>query len=213
MANFMGFFLNDYFVANGISLRKRISDLFDELEKNPELAQVFIRNPVLVLQSKVLPEFEVMGEDEIDAANQLLYSVLSNDKFMNWTQEYGAKLINQYNKTGKLPDKKKILRAFAKGIIEYGDERILGDLLDMPQNFNGSEGLVEHWWFYYHIVLAIEFFYIFVYDYIIVGANRISLLDEKQQIVTISPKELKSLAEQMIKYSKKMRETKQAAET
>jgi hypothetical protein len=209
----MGFFLNDYFVANGISLRKRVSDLFDELEKNDELAQVFIQNPTLVMLSKVLPEFEVIEENSINAANQLLFSVLSNDKFLKWTQDYGAKLIDQYNKTGKVPDKKKILQAFAKGIIEYGDERILGDLLEIPQTFNWSEELVEHWWFYYHIILAIEFFYIFVYDYIVVGANRISLLDENQKIVTISPKELKSLAEQMIKYSKKMRETKQAPET
>jgi hypothetical protein len=209
----MGFFLNDYLVANGISLRKRISDLFDELEKNNELAQVFIQNPTLVMLSKVLPEFEMIEEDSINAANQLLFSVLSNDKFLKWTQDYGSKLIDQYNKTGKVPDKKKILRAFAKGILEYGDERILGDLLEIPQNFNWSEELVEHWWFYYHIILAIEFFYIFVYDYIVVGANRISLLDENQKIVTISPKELKSLAEQMIKYAKQMRATKQAPQT
>ena len=68
----MGFFLNDYLVANGINLRKRVSDLFDELEKNPELAKVFIHNPSLVLQSKVLPEFEVIDEDSISAANQLV---------------------------------------------------------------------------------------------------------------------------------------------
>ena len=52
----MAFFLNDYLDVKGINERKRISDLFDELEKNPELAQVFIRNPILVLQSKILPE-------------------------------------------------------------------------------------------------------------------------------------------------------------
>ncbi len=203
----MVFFLNDYLVANGISLRKRVSDLFDELEKNNELAQVFIQNPTLVLQSKVLPEFQVLEENSINAANQLLFSVLSNDKFMKWTQDYGTKLIDRYNKTGKVPDKKKILRDFAKGIIEYGDPELLSDILEMPQELiESSSGLVDRWWFYYHIIAFIEFFYIFVYDYIIVGPDRISLLDENQKIVTISPKELKSLAEQMIKYSKKMKE-------
>jgi hypothetical protein len=202
----MSFFLNDYLVANGISLRKRVSDLFDELEKNPELAKVFIRNPFLVLQSKVLPEFAVMNEDSINAANQLLYSVLSNDKFMKWAETYGAKLIDQYNKTGKIPDKKKMLRAFAKGIIEYGDPRILSDLLEIPKQLDESlSELVEHWWLYYHIIVFIEFYYIFIYDYIVVGPDRISLLDENQKIVTISPKELKSLAEQMVKHAKKMR--------
>ena len=199
----MGFFLNDYLVANGISLRKRVSDLFDELEKNPELAKVFIHNPSLVLQSKVLPEFEAMNEDSINAANQLLFSILSNDKFMKWTEEYGAKLIDQYSKTGKFPDKKKILRSFAKGIIEYGDPTILSEILEIPQQLTSE--LVEHWWFYYHIIAFIEFFYIFNYDYIIVGPDRISLLDENQKIVTISPKELKSLAQQLVSYAKKIR--------
>ena len=106
----MGFFLNDYLVSNGISLRERVSDLFDELEKNKELAQVFVQNPTLVMQTKVLPEFEVLEENSINAANQLLFSVLSNDKFLKWTQDYGTKLIDQYNKTGKVPHKKEILR-------------------------------------------------------------------------------------------------------
>jgi hypothetical protein len=203
----MGFFLNDYLIANGISLRKRVSDLFDELEKNPELAQVFIRNPFLVLQSRVLPEFAVMNEDSINAANQLLYSVLSNDKFMKWAEEYGAKLIDRFNKTGKVPDKKEMLRAFAKGIIEYGDPRILSDLLEIPQQLDESvSGLVEHWWLYYHIIMVIEFYYFFTYDYIVVAPDRISLLDEKQKMVTISPKELKALTERLIKHAKKMRE-------
>jgi len=202
----MRFFLNDYLVTNGISLRKRISDLFDELEKNPELAKVFIHNPTLVLQSKVLPEFVVIDEDSTNLANQLLFSVLSNDRFMKWAEDYGSKMIDQYNKTGKIPDKKKILRSFAKGIIEYGDPRIVSNLLEAPQQLNKStSGLVEHWWFYYHIIMVIEFFYIFTYDYIVVGPDRISLLDENQKIVTISPKELKSLAEQMIKHAKEMR--------
>ena len=132
----MVFFLNDYLVANGISLRKRVSDLFDELEKNNELAQVFIQNPTLVFQSKVLPEFQVLEENSINAANQLLFSVLSNDKFLKWTQDYGTKLIDQYNKTGKVPDKKKILRDFAKGIIEYGDPKLLSDLLETSPRTN-----------------------------------------------------------------------------
>lgn len=202
----MGFFLNDYLVANGISLRKRVSDLFDELEKNNELSKVFVQNPTLIMLSKVLPEFEVIEENSINAANQLLFSVLSNDKFLKWTQDYGTKLIDQYNKTGKVPDKKKILRAFAKGIIEYGDPKLLSDILQIPQELmESSSGLVDRWWFYYHIIAFIEFFYIFNYDYIIVGPDRISLLDENQKIVTISPKELKSLAQQLVSYANKIR--------
>jgi hypothetical protein len=53
--------------------------------------------------------------------------------------------------------------------------------------------------------MVIEFYYFFTYDYIVVAPDRISLLDEKQKMVTISPKELKALTEQLIKHAKKMR--------
>ena len=106
----MAFFLNDYLDVKGISLRNRISGLFDELAKNPKLAQVFIRNPILVLQSKVLPEVPLLDEETLNASNQFLFSVLSNDKFTKWLENYQTKLIAQYNRTAKLPSKRKIIQ-------------------------------------------------------------------------------------------------------
>src|SRR3974377_2011634 len=114
----MGFYLNEYFVANGISLRKRVSELFDQLEHDRELAKVFIQNPVVVLQSKVFPEFQVTDEESANAANQLLFSVLTNEQFMKWTEKYQKSLMDHYNKTGEIPDKKEMLQALARGIIE-----------------------------------------------------------------------------------------------
>jgi hypothetical protein len=223
----MGFYLNDYLIVKGISLRKRVSDLFDELEKNPELAQVFVRNPILVLESKILPEFGVSDEDSINAANQFLYSVLSNDKFMKWLENYQTKLINQYNKTGKLPSKKKVLQQFAKGLIENGDPKILRDLLEISPKTVASTYLARNAAVLEHVALAIavgkvviaEYGVVLKWDilvelqyiaYVLVIAigipPKVSLLDENQKIVTISPKELKSLSEQMVNYAKKMRE-------
>ena len=214
----MEFYLSDYFVANGVSLRERVSELFDELGKNTELAQVFIRNPILVLQKKVFPELGDLNEELLDAANQFLYSALSNDKFMQWLDKYQARLITQYNRTKKIPSKNKVLQDLSKALIETGDSTILADLLEI--SFKASpKPLYMNSYFDSVFLLATKlavFLTVFVkndiavtYEYFfsitIYGPpDKISLL-KNQQIVTISPRELKSLAEKMVNHAKKMR--------
>lgn len=202
----MGFYLNDFLVTNGISLRKRISEMFDELQRNPELAQVFIKNPTMVLQSKLLPEFEDVDEELINAANQLLYSVLTNEKFMTWLEKYQNKLVNLYNETGKIPTKKTILRAFTKGILENGDPQILSNLLAVPPKTIESSSLGwRHVWYYveYYAWAYVYFFYVWIFAF--GPVNRASLLDENQKIITISTKELVAIAKQLVSYAKKIR--------
>jgi hypothetical protein len=203
----MGFYLNEYLVAQGISLRKRVSELFDQLAKDQELAQVFIRNPIVVLQSKVFPEFPIADEASGNAANELLYSVLNNEKFMKWTEEYQKSLVEQYNRTGKIPERKELLQDLAKGIMEHGDPKILSDLLALPEAYLPEMPLgFRHVWYYveFYAWAYVYFFYYLIFAFGL--PNKVSILDENQKIVTISPKELRSLAEQMIQYAKKMRE-------
>ena len=204
----MGFYLNDYLIANGVSLRKRVSELFDQLEQDRELAKVFIQNPTVVLQSRIFPEFPVIDEESVSAANQLLFSVLTNEKFTKWTEKYQKSLMDRYNKTGKIPDKKELLQGLARGIIDHGDPKILTDLLELSQtSTTPTEAFgFRHVWYYveYYAWAYIYIFFIFLYAF--ANADKISLFDEKQQLVMISPKELRSLAEQMVKYAKQMRE-------
>ena len=209
MVNFTVFFL-----------RKRVSDLFDELEKNPELAQVFIRNPIIVLQSKIFPEFPTFDEDTINKANQFLFSVLSNDKFMKWLENYQKETINRYNKSGKLPSKKKVLQEFAKGLIENGDPKILNDLLEVStktvEQLNASRMIEMDFlvsnknfaiWEYLFLIRISVFVYNYDYfTYQAAGIGKIDSIDEQQKIVTISTKELRSLSEQIVKYAKHKRE-------
>jgi hypothetical protein len=207
----MGFYLNDYLIANGVSLRKRVSELFDQLEQDRELAKVFIQNPTVVLQSKIFPEFPATDEESVSAANQLLFSVLTNEKFTKWTEKYQKSLMDRYNKTGKIPDKKELLQGLARGIIEHGDPKILTDLLELSQtSTTPTEAFgFRHVWYYveYYAWAYIYIFFIFLYAF--ANADKISLFDEKQHLVMISPKELRSLAEQMVKYAKQMREHKE----
>ncbi|HME45437.1 MAG TPA: hypothetical protein VKF36_20260 [Syntrophorhabdales bacterium] len=207
----MGFYLNDYLIANGVSLRKRVSELFDQLEQDRELAKVFIQNPTVVLQSKIFPEFPATDEESVSAANQLLFSVLTNEKFTKWTEKYQKSLMDRYNKTGKIPDKKELLQGLARGIIEHGDPKILTDLLELSQtSTTPTEAFgFRHVWYYveYYAWAYIYIFFIFLYAF--ANADKISLFDEKQHMVMISPKELRSLAEQMVKYAKQMRERKE----
>ena len=216
----MSFFLNDYLISNGINLRKRVSDLFDELEKNPELATVFIRNPIVVLQTKIFPEFPEFDVDRTNEANQFLFSVLSNDKFIQWLEKYQKQTINHYNKSGKLPSKHKVLQEFAKGLIENGDPKILSDLLDTSsktiEQLNSSKMIEMDFivsnknfaiWEYLFLIRISLFVYNYDYfTYQAAGIGKIDIIDEQQKIVTISSKELRSLSDQVVKYAKQKRE-------
>ena len=216
----MSFFLNDYFIANGINLRKRVSELFDELEKNPELATSFIRNPIVVLQTKIFPELPKFDIDQTNEANQFLFSVLSNDKFMQWLEKYQKQTIKNYNNSGKLPTKQKVLQEFTKGLIENGDPKILSDLLDTSQKtieqLNSSKMIEMDFiisnknfaiWEYLFLIRISLFVYNYDYfTYQAAGIGKIDIIDEQQKIVTISSKELRSLSDQIVKYAKQKRE-------
>lgn len=215
----MGFYLDDYLVANGISIRKRVSDLFDELKNNPQLAQVFIQNPILVLQTKTLPELQTIDEDATNAANQFLFSVLTNDKFVKWLENYQNKLITQYNKNATFPTKKQVLKEFAKSIIENGDPLIVSNLLELTPKtlgeLNTSRMIDMHFvvsnknfaiWEYLLIVRISLFVY--NYDFLVyqaAGIGKINVINENQKIATISSKELRSLSEQIVNHAKKIR--------
>ena len=215
----MSFFLNDYLIANGISIRKRVSDLFDELKKNPQLAQVFIQNPILVLQTKTLPELQTLDQDATNAANQFLFSVLTNDKFIKWLENYQNKLISQYNKNATLPSKKQVLQEFAKSIIENGDPKIVSDLLELtPKNLErlNTSRMIEmdfvvsnkNFAIWEYVLFVRISLFVYNYDYLVeqaAGIGKINLIDENQKIVTISIKELKSLSEQIVNHAKKIR--------
>jgi hypothetical protein len=62
-------------------------------------------------------------------------------------------------------------------------------------------GIVLKW----DILIQLQYIAL-VLDFVLGVPLQASLLDENQKIVTVSPKELKSLSEQMVNYAKKMRE-------
>ena len=84
----------------------------------------------LSCKPKLFLNFEPLDEDATNAANQFLFSVLTNDKFIKWLENYQNKLINQYNRNATLPTKKQSFAGIRKRIIENGDPKILSDLLD-----------------------------------------------------------------------------------
>ena len=53
-------------------------------------------------------------------------------------------------------------------------------------------------------IITVTQYYVIIWFWIL-GPSKMKLLDENQKIVTISPRELKSLSEQIVKYAKKVR--------
>ena len=91
--------------------------------------------------------------------------------------------------------------------MENGDPKILSDLLEVSPKTIASTSLGwRHVWYYveYYAWAYIYFFYVWIFAF--GPVNRVSLLDENQKIITISPKELKLLAEEILKHAREIRE-------
>ena len=149
------------------------------------------------MQTKIFPEFPKFDIDQTNEANQFLFSVLSNDKFVQWLEKYQKQTIKNYNNSGKLPSKRKVLQEFAKGLIENGDPKILSDLLDTSQKtieqLNSSKMIEMDFivsnknfaiWEYLFLIRISLFVYNYDYfTYQAAGIGKIDIIDEQQKIV------------------------------
>lgn len=208
------FYLNDRLVLENSSLRDRVSKLFDELASNEELSRTFVHNPALVLSARLLPSdyANTISKTSIDNANALLHSILSNPKFMEWLAGYQKELEEYYEKNHDLPDRQKIRMDLAKGLIEAGDAVILSHLL----NNDGQEMCsvtarppppppppMSTNILLMNTQLTVLLFSTAIIFTVIVGMVFLGkAFDTKLDMVKISSNELRSLSEEIIRFSR-----------
>lgn len=101
-------------------LRENMTALFKRMEENKHLQQTFINNPMKLLYTEVLKQdAPALQTSEV---NKLLFSFLSNKKFLHWMDEYAVR-----NK-GKDIEMERYSRDFADAVVKYGDANIVGSL-------------------------------------------------------------------------------------
>jgi hypothetical protein len=94
------------------------------------LRQQLAVNPVGTL-AKFFPGLDQTNDlQRISEGNLLFFSILSNDAFRSWAQQYQQDLRGKMTSEGiKAFDKEQVRRDFARAILEKGDASIINALL------------------------------------------------------------------------------------
>lgn len=109
------------------NLLERIDILFKKLITNNDqnYLQVFLTNPIELFEKELIFDNIEFPLQEISDGNRFLFSVLSNDLFYKWLQDYQNDIIGKMQ-TAKtiIPDKNQILQDIAGAMVQYGDKEI-----------------------------------------------------------------------------------------
>lgn len=98
-----------------------------ELKGSPRLQSEFINNPSKVVAQRFLPPNTAteISSQRLNNANRVLFSIISNERFRTWAEEYQASL----KKTGRI-DKSQIVKDFSAAVIRYGDAALVQGIVE-----------------------------------------------------------------------------------
>ncbi len=101
-------------------LRQNMTALFKRLQKDERLRKKFIHNPTELLEVQVLKK--TISPQKASAVNRLLFSILSNAEFLQWFDDYAR------DNKGKEINQNRYSQDFAKAVVKYGDQNLIGSL-------------------------------------------------------------------------------------
>jgi len=106
--------------------KPKIINLFERMKNDKKLTASFVRNPWRVLESiGELPQGHGVSQ-----SNRLLFSLLSNQKFMKWANDFNSKILRDIKNKPPLESLQleKIYGDFTKAIAEFADESLMYSL-------------------------------------------------------------------------------------
>lgn len=184
------------------NLRGSVAALFGELNDNRGLQKIFIKNPSKVVLSAILPKgMEMPTGQRLSEANRFLFSLLANDDFRDWAQNYQEKL-NADLRSGKMKaedvDKLSLAQDMAAAFGRYGDTSLMVSLANqaaLPDKAMRDVIDVEVYVEVYIAVAAVIFLILFAIDITPVTADE--YFDKR-----LSPAEIRSIADQLVNQAK-----------
>jgi hypothetical protein len=105
--------LEDLLVLDKGGFGRRLEALYGRLARDTALREYFIKDPGAVLDETVFRNFPAASPKKLNQFNRALYAVLSNPEFMQWGEEFRARLIERARSTyPDLEDQNQALRAY-----------------------------------------------------------------------------------------------------
>jgi hypothetical protein len=113
-------------------LRQNTAALFEELAKDQNARDEFIRNPTGQLVSRVTKQ--TLPAQQISDANRILFAIMANDEFREWLDNY------QTPRSTKKVTEAQFSRDFAEALLKFGDSDLLGALFKYASDGFGLPG-------------------------------------------------------------------------
>ncbi len=143
------------------SLSQRAESLFQDLNKSLALRELFLKDPTSVVVERILGRDQKPSETRINQVNRLLFSLLSNTKFMEWSRQFQEKMEAQLQEIAQSEDpieamklllvrlnRAKLYQEIAEAALQFSDVETLYSLFALSStraSFSAAEirGLVE----------------------------------------------------------------------
>src|SRR5215813_5806648 len=139
-------------VLNYGDFSNRVDNLYLRLKSSAHLRELFVRNPTRVLFGTLTPGIGSPSDLQAAISNRFLFSLFSNQKFLEWTKEYGRRLEEKIfagldqdssnkDRLDRLlshvieADKRTIYKEFLEAMLHFGDTTILNSFATSGSKF------------------------------------------------------------------------------
>ncbi len=126
-------------------LSRRTETLYQELSRSRPFRELFVTDPASVIADTLLTGYRDYSGTQIKATNRLLFSLLSNARFMRWTEEFKGRLDDQASEIlqeaadpieraalmATTLDKTRIYQEIADAMLNCADRELLYSLFDL----------------------------------------------------------------------------------
>ncbi|WP_025683380.1 hypothetical protein [Paenibacillus maysiensis] len=125
---------NQLLIFNYEDLQERAKIIFEKLNHSSDLQENFLNDPTGVVTNLLYGESVYPCPADVSAANMMLFSLLSNPKFMSWGKELQERMAAQVQAVSEANDSQNIRRLLDES-LQIGD--VYQEILDAAVRFDG----------------------------------------------------------------------------
>jgi hypothetical protein len=133
---------SELLILNYDGFNDRVEALFEQLTTSPSARELFLKDPASLVAKVVLPSGDQPRAAELAQANRILFSLLSNPKFIAWAKEFREELDSEIKQAAELDDpaealkhlavvldRPEIYRRITSAAVKYCDKELMHNLL------------------------------------------------------------------------------------
>jgi hypothetical protein len=124
---------DELLILNYRNFSERVASVYERLHNSESMKALFVSDPTGLFAKTVFPEYNLTSS-ELNQGNRLLFSLLSNSRFLEWSKQFEERLKAQLQQITGTSDEAEAMRLFlttfdrtqlyreiAQATLEFGD--------------------------------------------------------------------------------------------